>query len=548
VTFTPSSLGTADASLKVTDNASGSPHTVTLSGTGIAAAVSLSGSGLSFGNQTVGSTSAAQTETVTNSGTANLTISAVTMGGTNTSDFAKSADTCTGATVIPNSICTVSVTFAPSATGSRNASLNFIDNANGSPQTVNMSGTGTAPRLNLSTNSVTFSNQTVGTTSAASTVTVTNSGTASLTFTSIGASGDFAVAASGTTCSTSAPVADGGSCLIDVTFTPAANGARAGSLTISDNASGSPHTVTLSGTGTGPLVSLSSPLTFSAQLVGTTSTSQAVTLTNTGSASLTLTAVGVTGPFAIATSGTTCSTSNPVGAGATCTVAVTFTPTAAGTAPGSLSFSDNAPNSPQAAAFSGTGQDFTFTASSGSSTSANVARGQTATYTLSVGGQGGLSGAVAFTCTGAPSEATCTVSPNPATAGSSVTNVIVTVTTTAPTLSTPRSRPLPPIPPLSPGQRGMWMLALILSGMGWVIRRRNQPGVRQWQSAMLLLASGLLLTLALAGCGGGGGGGGGGGTHDPGTPVGTYLLTVTGTTVSGSSTLSHNVTLTLNVT
>jgi hypothetical protein len=91
------------------------------------------------------------------------------------------------------------------------------------------------------------------------------------------------------------------------------------------------------------------------------------------------------------------------------------------------------------------------------------------------------------------------------------------------------------------------MLALVLAAMAWAIKRRNRSGVTRWQSAMLLLASGLLLTLAMAGCGGGGGGGGGGTTHDLGTPVGTYPLTVTGTTGSGSSTLSHSMTLTLNV-
>jgi hypothetical protein len=85
------------------------------------------------------------------------------------------------------------------------------------------------------------------------------------------------------------------------------------------------------------------------------------------------------------------------------------------------------------------------------------------------------------------------------------------------------------------------MLALVLAAMAWAIVRRNQPGVSRWQSTMVPLASGLLLTLALAGCGGGGT------KHNPGTPAGTYPLTVTGTTGSGSSTLSHSVTLTLTV-
>ena len=221
-------------------------------------------------------------------------------------------------------------------------------------------------------------------------------------------------------------------------------------------------------------------------------------------------------------------------AAGTDTLSVTFTPT------------DTADYSTATATVTLAVADFTFTAPPGSSASATVAPGQPATYTLSVGGEGGLSGMVTFTCTGAPSETTCTVSPNPATAGSSATNVTVTVSTTAPSVSVPHSRPLPPVAPLSPALKDLFMLALLLAAMAWAIGRRDRYGVSRWPSAVVLLASGLLLTLALAGCGGGGGGGGGP-APNPGTPAGTYMLTVTGSTGSGSATLSHSVTLTLNV-
>jgi hypothetical protein len=408
-------------------------------------------------------------------------------------------------------------------------------------------GNGT-PIASPSPTSLTFDPQNVGTNSTAQTVTVTNTGNGTLTISTvmIGGTnpGDFSTSAD--LCS-GATVAPGGSCTLSVKFTPTASGTRSASLDFPDNASNSPQTVTLSGTGTGPVVSLSSPLTFSAQMVGTTSSSQAVTLTNTGNASLTFSAIAITAPFAIATSGTTCSTSTPVAAAGTCTVAVTFMPTAAGAATGSLSFSDNAPNSPQTLALSGTGSDFSFAPPSGSPTSTTVAPGATATYTLSVGGVGGFSGSVSFSCTGAPSEATCSVSPNPVTAGSTASNVTVTVTTTAPSLNAPRSGPLPPVLPLSPGLRGLLMLALALAAMAWAIHRRNQPGMNGWRCTTLRLAMGFLLLFALAGCGGGGGGGGTGPTQNPGTPAGTYNLTVTGTTGSGSSALSHNVALTLTV-
>lgn len=298
----------------------------------------------------------------------------------------------------------------------------------------------------LAASTLTFTSQPVGSTSSAQTVTLNDTGTAPLAITSITASGDFTAT---NTCGTT--VAAGGGCTINITFTPTAGGARTGSLAITDNSdgiAGGVQTVALIGTATAPAVSLSAPLTFAAQLIGATSSSQSITLTNSGNASLTFTAAPtVTGPFAIAASGTTCSTANRVAAAATCTVAVTFTPAAGGASAGSVSFSDNAPGSPQTVVLSGTSEDFTFTTASGSSATPIVTPGQAASYTLSVGGQGGLSGAVTFTCTGDPSQSTCTVSPNPLTVGSSAANVTVTVSTTAASMGSPQSRPLPPAPP-----------------------------------------------------------------------------------------------------
>ena len=510
----------------------------------ISSVVSLSPTSLAFGTQNVGTTSAPQAVTVTNIGTAHFTISAVAVGGTNADDFALSADTCTGATVTPDGTCNVSVTFTPSATGSLTASLIFTENISDSPQTMGLTGTGTTPVAGVSSPTLVFSSQSLGTTSGSQPITLNNTGSGALTIISIATTTNF-----GQTNNCAGSVAASGSCTINVTFSPTATGPLTGTLTITDNnngVAGSTQTVSLSGTGTGPVVSLSAPLTFSGQLVRTTSSSQTITLTNTGNSSLILSAVAVAFPFAIAASGTTCSASTPLAAAATCTVAVTFTPTVAGTASGSLSFSDNAPSSPQTVSLSGTGQDFTFAAASGSSTSDTVAPGSPATYTLSVGGQGGFNQSVSLTCTGAPSEATCTV-PNSVTAGSSATNVTVSVTTTAPSASVPRSRPIPPLSPLSPGLRGLLMLALVLAAMAWAIMRRNQLGVGRWQSPVVLLALGFLLTLAVAGCGGGGGGGGTTTPSNPGTPAGTYTLTVTGTVGSGSSAVSHSVALTLTV-
>ena len=233
--------------------------------------------------------------------------------------------------------------------------------------------------------SLTFISQPVGTTSASQPVTLSNTGNATLTLASITASANF-----GTTNACAGSVVAGGSCTINVTFSPTATGALAGTLTITDNSNGvtgSTQTVNLTGTGTGPVVSLSGPsLSFGNQPVSTTSAAQTETVTNIGTANLAISTVTLGGTNAgdFAKSADTC-TGATVTPNGTCTMSVTFKPTAGGTRTGSIAVSDNAPGSPHSVALSGTGQDFTLTAASGSSMSANVSAGQSATYTLSCG-------------------------------------------------------------------------------------------------------------------------------------------------------------------
>jgi len=320
--------------------------------------VTLSPASLTFAGQLVGTTSAVQTVTLKNSGTAPLTINSIGLTGANSGDFAQTNDC--PATVAVNATCTVSVTFAPTAAGSRTASASIADNAAGSPHTVALSGTGTlpAPAVTLSPASLAFGNQRVGTTSPSTSVTLTNSGTADLTISSIGITGTNASDYAQTnTCQS--PLAAGASCSISVTFAPTATGNRAASISIVDSATGSPHMVGLSGTGTQPAVTLTpASLTFAGQTVNTTSGAQSVTLKNSGTAPLTITSIAPpAGPNAgdFAQTNTCPSAPATLAANGTCTISVTFTPSALGDRTAAINITNDVPGSPQSLPLSGTG-------------------------------------------------------------------------------------------------------------------------------------------------------------------------------------------------
>ena len=366
VVFTPTATGTRSGTLSISDNSSGSPDTVTLTGTGVAVAppatpgatvddpvVSLSPSSLSFASRAVG-TNANQVITLTNTGNASLLLTSISVTGANAGDFNQSNNCRTW--VAPGGGCTFEITFTPSATGTRTASLTLVDNADDSPQSVSLTGTGTstAPVASLSPTSLTFSSQAVGSSSAAQAVTLTNSGNAALSVTTLTFKGtnvgDFAQT---NTCGSS--VVAGGNCTISVTFAPAASGSRTATLSITDNASGSPQTVSLTGTGTAPVATVSpTSLTFAGQAFDTTSSAQTVTLTNSGNAALSVTSLTFTGTNASDFTQTdTCGSS--VAAGAKCTIAILFTPAASGARTAALRIADNATGSPQTVSLSGTG-------------------------------------------------------------------------------------------------------------------------------------------------------------------------------------------------
>src|SRR6185312_13073007 len=259
VTFTPGAATSYIASVSIADNAAGSPQTISVAGTGIPApapVVSLAPPSLTFAGTTVGTTSASQSITVSNTGNATLNISSISLTGANAGSFS-TGGTC-GSTLAAGSSCAVTVTFTPTAASSLSATVTIADNAAGSPHTAALTGTGVAPPIPqavLTPATLTFATTTVGANSAAQTVVLSNPGTGPLTISAITVSGANASSFAQTnTCGATLAVA--ATCSISVTFGPTAAGSQIASITLTDNAAGSPHTVALSGTGTAPDFSL----------------------------------------------------------------------------------------------------------------------------------------------------------------------------------------------------------------------------------------------------------------------------------------------------
>ncbi len=283
-----------------------------------------------------------------------------------------------------------------------------------------------------------------------------------------------------------------------------------------------------------PFVALSATtLSFTGQAKGTTSAVQTIKLTNTGLVPLTISSIAIAGTNAADyTQVNSCGAA--LEAGANCTINVTFTPSAEGSSTATLTVTDGAPGSPHTVSLSGTGTgpDFSL-AVTGSGGSATVTAGQKATYNLSVTPQAGLSGTVSFTCSGAPAQATCTVSPGSLNLSGTVSApVTVTVNTAARSAVWMISKPH--------FEQWIWVCWLgVLSAVSLVTIRMHRRG---WRRAWALLGVATLGLALCAACGGSGGTHGAGGT-----PAGTYTLTVTASITSGTTTLQHNVALTLTV-
>ena len=242
VTFDPAASGSRSGTLNVTDNAGNSPQTVSLTGTG-AVPVTLSTTTLSFGAVLIGSSATAPAVTLTNNQTVSLTNISISVTGAAFSQV----NTC-GSGIGPGAHCTITVTFAPTTSGSQTGSVNISDSASNSPQTITLKGSGQLP-VTLTPATLAFGTQSVGTTSAPETETVTNNQKVTLTITSITIAGANASNFTQTATTCGSTLSAGAKCTITLTFTPSAKGARSATLKLADSASTSPQTAKLTGTG-----------------------------------------------------------------------------------------------------------------------------------------------------------------------------------------------------------------------------------------------------------------------------------------------------------
>jgi parallel beta-helix repeat protein len=272
----------------------------------------------------------------------------------------------------------------------------------------------------ISPTSLDFPSQLVGTTSSSQFATMMSVSTTCFQFASIQMTGDFTQT---NTCP-ALGVPAGSACAFNISFAPIAGGRRFGSLIATSITGGSVY-VALTGTGfsPAPIASFSpTSLDFPSQIVTTVSSPKTITVKNVGNAPMTINSISVTGDFAFRSG---CGTS--LAAGASCSVSVTFVPSAFGSRSGLLVISENADSSPQNLGLTGTGVDFYLNASPGS---AAIVRGASYSFSVQLTPLGGtFANSVTLSCSGLPSHSSCTFSPVRLTPGSGGASSVMIVCT-----------------------------------------------------------------------------------------------------------------------
>ncbi|HEV2177329.1 MAG TPA: choice-of-anchor D domain-containing protein [Terriglobia bacterium] len=311
--------------------------------------VGVSPTSISFPNTPINTNSSTQMVTLTNNGNTTLTqLSVALASGPDNNDFSLNASAC-GNSLLAGASCLINVTFTPKVTGLLTATIQISNSDPTSPQTVALSGTGTAPVAVITPLSLSFGNQIVNTPSPAQVVTVMNTGNATLDISKVSLTGTSFTMSK--TCGTT--LAPGASCTVSVVFKPKVTGAINANLNFTLNSMPSFVSVALSGTGVQPVASLTpSTLNFGSVTVGTTSPPMTATLSNTGTAALTITSIN-TNKLYYQISSNMCGTS--LGIGQSCSIMITFKPSAKGTQDGTLTVLDNGKTTKQTASLQGTG-------------------------------------------------------------------------------------------------------------------------------------------------------------------------------------------------
>ena len=292
VAFAPSGEGEHRAVLKITSNDAMSPHLVDLNGVGIQAALNIDPQALAFDDQRVGVQAQSKSVTLTNSGTAPLSLDGISLADNAAGAFSIISGGDQGS-LAPGASRNVTIAFSPQATGQFQANLQIVSSAPGSPFLVELSGVGVAPVLTLSDTGIQFPPTTAGGQQVIP-LQIGNTGTASFSIESMGIepSGEavFSIATGGDP----GTIEPGANRVVEIAFKPLAETAYEAVFSIVSNAPGSPHRVTLAGRGTVPGMMVS-PVTirFADSPVGVAVDANAL-MQNTGSETVTITSIQIT--------------------------------------------------------------------------------------------------------------------------------------------------------------------------------------------------------------------------------------------------------------
>jgi hypothetical protein len=418
VSYTAPTSGITTGTLTVPNGQPGSPTTVQLVGTDggtvVHTPVSASPGSLAFGNVPVGTTTAAQTVTVSNPGTAAATLTSISVSG----PFAQTGNC--GNSLAAGASCTVSVTFTPTAGGAQNGTLAIANSTTATPVGTTLTGTGVTSTTNLAQGATMTaagsaggfppSNTNDGDTSSywegsgafpqwlqadlgsaqqvgslvldlppssawgARTQTLSVQGsTNGSTWTTLKASASYTFnPATGNTVSVQLPTTTLRYLRVNITANTGWSAGQLSEIQIFSGGGGSGGTPA-----TATLTASPASLTFTGTTVGSSSAAQTTTVKNTGTAAATISAVTASGDFA-----QTGTCGNSLAAGASCTVSVTFTPAATGTRTGTVTVQSSDPASPLTIALSGTGNSPSGGGNTNLATGATMtASGSTQNYT-----------------------------------------------------------------------------------------------------------------------------------------------------------------------